>query len=1234
MFDIRLKCGTLLSLTDLEDAGLSYVPCGQVDGKDQPLIKFSSLWGQRRRVRKKTYGKRWNAYTTSDMTGVQLMTGMPTYKRHGRTGYLHYTSIDIESRMLQEFPETVAQIQKVYEDNVIGTPCIIKTKSDGLRLDAYTEYVGKKMSFKDADDKMLFEVLADKCLARIDYRYEMVAGSVLDMPTLPKKALQEIYHIVKSVATHEQSDSKPREVVETSQIGDLDIEWGSDGRSQLFSTQHCQRTSHSSIREEVRFTKYRDGSIDGKCFNCGESWWEVPPPKPPKPKRKTSPRIEPITPLPPDHPIIASAPTVEVREQPSYRYFSKEERAIVSDVLSINPDAGWHGQTPVFTTRYAYLHPLTNKFALNGQPSEVEKRRVWSTLFGNCLLCGAVTAKWIDRYLLTAGLYCDGCHKDYALGSYLEWELDRKLPNSILSEYQGFLGDDPEFQDFRLWHPGTLTHLGAGMATGKSTEIYNEMTALALQGLGKGIIAVPRISLARFLAHLLRHRDGVNAWGLWHEGLSQSERFIGEYGAIACVPSLPRAVQCAKDNGVTQLHIAIDELDFSYNLLSLSVEQATGVKKCLRDALDTTGLVVSGQTEPTLSLEAFAEEIGAEQIQGFYNTAKPADGAVVMHKHANTDGKSMSIVCGAMDDISELLDEGHNVYVFCSSRRDGDLIAHEFRDENPVVYNAYTKGTASADAVLRNQRLTDSRLFIGTSAAGVGISILDPKARTVIASGLNYGSRDAGMAVQECVRDRGRCGISIHYTDYNMSLPVKPTETESVSLYHESVKAAALESAHLPSAGIRKIAYAQALNSLADSQFETFVEHHLGKIGNMPVYHASALPQETERIEAVSDRRSEIRREEKEQRIAKAIAFLKQLYLLTTSEIRKMSNNGRLSPDDRLAHETANAAAQVVGWNDEVIAFSDGAPIKEMPSTEDIDVAIPLVEKNINVEKLTKQRRGYLAVNFPNWTAHQFHADLEDSDSQRVLDGDGLEITAINDDRFLSQLLSKLLDRLTGTVFDSASLATAVREVLNSPTDTGKTFGSELSAGALGASGYRKARFLQCADDDFVIHWVREFVSEWYPARIAKNDDDYALCYAEHIDLRLAAFLRWLLNQPGVPDGSELNLNVFEATELPDHDADLQKNARFRREAGETITSIAKALNRNPRTIRKWCDGIKPPSPAQREILGILADGAVWKRSDIEARSRFARQNITSAFNALLEADKICKPKRGYYQKK
>ena len=107
-----------------------------------------------------------------------------------------------------------------------------------------------------------------------------------------------------------------------------------------------------------------------------------------------------------------------------------------------------------------------------------------------------------------------------------------------------------------------------------------------------------------------------------------------------------------------------------------------------------------GQTESTLALEAFAEEVEADSVQGFYNIAPPAEGSIVLHKHPDVDGKSNAILAGGIDDTSKALQDGHNVYAFCSSRRDADIIADEFESENPVVYNAYTKGERRADAVL------------------------------------------------------------------------------------------------------------------------------------------------------------------------------------------------------------------------------------------------------------------------------------------------------------------------------------------------------------------------------------------------------------------------------------------------------------------------------------------------------------------------------------------------------
>ena len=206
---ITLRCGTEISLSDLDDAKISYVPCNET----QPLLKFANFLGKRQHVGKSAYGKKWNAYTTRGMTGVQLMCGMPSYKRHGRTGYLYYNSIDIEARLVTEYPEVANRIETIYRSFCEGTPCEIQTKSGGLRLDAYTPYCGKKWAFKD-DGGMLLEVLADKCLARIDHRYTMLSGSVLEMPTLPIEALREIHGLISEVETTETADDKPREVVE------------------------------------------------------------------------------------------------------------------------------------------------------------------------------------------------------------------------------------------------------------------------------------------------------------------------------------------------------------------------------------------------------------------------------------------------------------------------------------------------------------------------------------------------------------------------------------------------------------------------------------------------------------------------------------------------------------------------------------------------------------------------------------------------------------------------------------------------------------------------------------------------------------------------------------------------------------------------------------------------------------------------------------------------------------
>ena len=1196
---IPLKCGTVIRLADLETAGLSYVPCGQVEGEDQPLFAYAQLWGHKQQVTLATFGKKANPWTLNRMTGVQLMTGAPTYRNRSPVDH-HLVDIDIEKHLIDSHPVIVDRILARYRSGCEGTPCIVETKSGGLRLSAFSPYLDRKRAFEN-EGGMLLEIFSEKGLSRLDGRYAMVEGSILDMPTLPKSVLQEIHAIISEITPESQTQSSDRKTVSESQIGNFHIKWDEDGRSQFFSAQHCQATSHKSNRDTVRFTKHADGSIDGKCFNCGETWWEVPP---------AIDRI--IEKAPP--------PPVDIHTR-SFAHWTTEERIVVKEILGVSPDAGWHEGVPAFATRYENLEKITGQFALNGQPEAVEKRRVWSTQFDRCEKCGDITADWVDRYLLTAGRYCNTCHTDTPIGSYLEWELARKLPNSIISEHQGFLGDDPEFRDFRLWEPEMLTHLGAGMATGKSTEIYKAIVSLAIQKLGVGIIASPRISLTRFLAHQLRKRHGRHAWGLWHEGSGRDEQFIGEYGAIVCLPSLGRAVTEAYEHGLdaSDLYVAIDEVDFGYSLLSLAVHQATAVKKALLDIFLTTGLVVSGQTESTLALEAFASELGCENMQGFYNTAPRADGIVELRKYPDIEGKNALMLAGSIEAIEIALRDGHNVYVFCASRRDGDVIAERFADYTPVLYNSYTKGDPRCDAVLKNQRLPEgSQIFIGTSAAGVGISILDPKARTIRVGGLTYGSRDASMGVQTILRDRGRRGIEWHLVDYNFALPMRPRETERISLFHEQLKQLENQYTHLSEDAVKKVARSLALSTLADHQIEAFVHHHLGTVGNMQVVETMALLPEDAEVIWVTEKRRESIRQERETKCKLAVTLLKSQELLTRREIRVESNRGGFTQTEQIAHEYANGLACAIGWND-----MDTELLEEL----DMEVAVQLAEENVQPERLEKLRRGYLAVHYPKWVTDVFEQELEETRSELLDAGTGRELTAVTDDRFLGEVLKALLDRLKDEVFDSdANLATAIREVLDTVSE-GQTLFGRIKQGGLGAVAYRRGRFLKIGDDAFVIGWARTFIKEYYPATLSKRGDRYSLGHDKRISLILASFKCWLSKRV---NGEVPELETFEPIEPQ---AELKEQVRERRKAGDSLETIVAAFDISLNKASRWCRDIKILSPTETEVIGLLADGQVWKTSDILTHSTFTRQAVTIALNNLLKKGFITKIKRGYYQK-
>lgn len=1203
MKEVRLACGTTYTLYQLEDASISYVPCTH----DTPLFPYAHLKDRQTQVTHKAYGKKFNAWKLKGMRGVQIFTGKPTNRFvDGQREYL--VDIDIENRLIRRYPETTQSIIKIYRDACRGDPCIVRTKSDGRRLSGFSPWYDPKRSFMDKvvngeDDTktMLLEFFSLGELSRIDDRYAMLEGSLLQIPSVPKTAYQEIHALISEIGTEKSREKRNQTVIETEQISGLDIHWDANGKSQSFPSQYCQATAHSSNRDTVVFFKNDDGSIVGSCINCNEWWYEVKPPqRTSDPKllqidTATAPETETFQnqlPIPPFSEVlqhdgeamqrtIENAPEMEqppydspplpplkevlhaeieamrrtiknapatVVEAPSFRYFSTEAKQVIQNVLGEDPNAGYRESIPIWTPGYSSLHGLTGSFALNGQPSEVEKRRVFNTMFGTCDVCGAQTTKWIDLYMLSAGEYCDGCHKDYPLGSFLQIELERQVANAVVSASDGFLGDDPLFKDFPLWQAGVITHLAAAMGTGKSTEIRRALLEVTrLNPVARGIICVPRISLARFFAYQFRHADGRSAWGLWHEGGAKRDKFIGDIGAICCLPSLPHVLSEFEAGGgsLENIHLALDEVDFGYQLLNHVTETTIKVKDALRECLKYQGIIAAGQTEFTLALERFSEDVEAEQLIAFYKSAPPVENSVELRLYPDVKGKGDQLVAGAAESINYHLRQHKNVYAFCSTRRDAEVFSEVFAKHNPVVYTALSKGDPRADAVLVHQKLTDSKLFLATGAAGVGLSIHDPQGVTEIVSALVHGVRDACMLVQKGIRNRYRRNITYHLTAYNFALPVPPSKSEAVSLFHEKKKAFA----EINPSAVAHAADVYALNSLADAQIETFLKHHFGSIASMQLIITSAMPPLPDNVSGIRDARQKSISEERDAIKERSLEILECIDVKTEYRIRVEGNRGLLTPMpvEQLAHEAANAAMRAVGWSGELPrrarGQSDGEwerACREVLRKFDLKLADTLISEGLDFQGLAQKRDGYLAAHFQKVAL-----------GLAVEQAAGVESTAVKSPIFLGQFLKALLDASIEHVTED-ELASKIKSVLRSKYGY-STFIDVLLKGEMGVGMHRQCRFLLMASDAEIASWTQGFISDHYPASLRKRGDLYGLVRTQRTDLYLKSFSAWMSAMEILtPD----TLPVIAGDPLPDPLQSQKNEAIALRKQGVTLADI------------------------------------------------------------------------------
>ena len=1050
-YRFSLACGTTIEFKDIEAASLSYIPCTH----EQPLFKFAHLWDSPTQINLDNFPNA-HGWSMSDFKGVQIFTGAPTKRRRdGSDEYL--TVLDVEVRLLERYPDLYQQIEQAYHHNIDGAPFVIQTKSGGRQFYCYVpNYHERKLEFKDVrDNATLLEFLSDKCLARIDDRYRIETGSLLDIPTLSKEALQSIYHLIRPHATEHQVSNHPTQTVERSQLGALEIHWDEKGASQYFPAAQCQATDHKDpSRKTVQFRKW-DRGIKGHCYNCDESWWEVEPP----------PIAEPPTPEPIPPPIFKRIP---------------ELRTLAKQVGGGSSGGTWQYPGEV-----------------NGQPRAQIRRHLYNpSLKQECPHCHEQVTTYIDIARLTAGPHCPECnghlHKPESISySHLQYELDRKPHDAIISDFEDYISDDPRLEEESLWNQGGIFHLGAPMGSGKTTLIYHRAREAAESG-ALTLIVVPRVSLAKSVHTDLRE-DTVLGWGLNHEGSGKDK--IGEYGAICTLGWTPRLLEkIVKDSPDRPIRIFVDEIDFSDSLRIAGIfkELSTEVKDALRERKDAIGIVTAGQTAYTLGLEAIAKELGCN-LAGYYLSPRPAESIANLNivNTAELEQGKNRIIQAVIDKAESVHADGKNVYIFGDERRSAQIIADYFADK-ALLYDKYHRQSPEVAELHRLQHLPDDKkVFIATPAVDVGVSLFDENAETIVFNVRNPLRNGLSSTIQQCLRNRTKPPLSIYVMKYQNALPLAPKQAIGFQTAHAKQKLSPAENE--PEGLIEKLGIKDAMNSLEADQPETFFKHHLQQAGYQ--VQMQTIDWESVDFEKVQETRKQIENAEKAQVKEMALEILCPKRMLTESEIRNEDwEQLQPAPTLQLAHEHANALLQATGWNGNVERFVDVSnqietdPVQAFKDAGVTDrmweAAILALQVGLSPDKVSGWSKGYLTTHYPSEAFDEFKASRE------------FEIHHRDDAIFIGKLVEELLETLPRKPAPMEAVGQALIDAAQ--TLFGKDKLSELMKdGSTSPEIAKQVRFIDLGKDatptQAHFDFVKEFIPRHYPARIAKKGDTYQL---------------------------------------------------------------------------------------------------------------------------------------------
>ena len=270
---VTLGCGTMINLKELDDAGISYIPCG----KDlTPNAKYAHLRGKSTHIGVKKfeeigYTRKW---WENEVHGIFILTGSESVKGSGAKKHF-IADVDIERRMIDKYRPVTEKIYRHYIANAEGDPCVVETKSGGIRLSCWVKWCGHKVQFRD-DGGMLVEFFSLKGMSRYNSLYKMIVGHPKNPPILNKSVLADIHRMITPLCSNKPGTGKPPKNVGIDAVADIGkVEWEVYPRKNSVKVSSnpvkCPVTAHEhdDTRPATYLFKNSNGVIAYKCFKCG-----------------------------------------------------------------------------------------------------------------------------------------------------------------------------------------------------------------------------------------------------------------------------------------------------------------------------------------------------------------------------------------------------------------------------------------------------------------------------------------------------------------------------------------------------------------------------------------------------------------------------------------------------------------------------------------------------------------------------------------------------------------------------------------------------------------------------------------------------------------------------------------------------------------------------------------------------------------------------------------------------